>query len=626
MRNKILYPVYLLGLVGLVSFFSGSISAESNSFSLSAFVLKYVRLGSTENGASKLELSPRDRKEGSDLFLDFEEKEAADLNDKAGGYRILTSSYLPDAAKAHSGKRSAGFVGKRSGIKVSGKTKGILTSPDIKEEFYISFFLLPGNLDKEAILLSKDLYTRGKKFGWDLRIKDEIPILEFRNFFQKADKTHLSLKLAGNSRLSRSDWNHFIIHFKPVQREIVLYINGKETDRASVSSKEPIIRIGFHPEDSTPFKIGESFYGWLDDFLVSKGSPDPEVLSTQYDGQKYDPSSFTADAKFGTAISPVYKTKFSNSIPEAVLLKANVPKSSVLELYFRSSPKIFSKTEEYPAWRSIDLRKIEEEFKEDDPYRETEEESSPKGKSSSYRIPLDKVWGNKLSYFKYYQVKVKFKTDSGSKSSPELEALTFSYRETIPPVRPAGLKIVNFDDYDPEAQGPKVCLSWTQNPERNVQQKGGYVIHYGVGPNRMVGILKGTSKELAKGKMPVLTTKGKTKHPMSEYLDPILGDDSTCPKRNDMSGPKLCQCIDNRLISLNAEKPEENDDEDENPKPKKKKPKPRKDPYDKKLLFFQKGLTYYFKVAAYNSVFDPENGPDQLSPLSDSVEVYFLSE
>ncbi|WP_010513913.1 hypothetical protein [Leptospira licerasiae] len=64
MRNKILYPVYLLGLVGLVSSFSGSISAESNSFSLSAFVLKYVRLGSTENGAPKLELSPRDRKEG----------------------------------------------------------------------------------------------------------------------------------------------------------------------------------------------------------------------------------------------------------------------------------------------------------------------------------------------------------------------------------------------------------------------------------------------------------------------------------------------------------------------------------------------------------------------------------
>ncbi|TGL63261.1 hypothetical protein [Leptospira sarikeiensis] len=625
MRNKTLYTAILLCSVSLVSFFPTVLSAESNSFSLSAFILKYLRLGTTENGGPKLELNPRDRKEGSDLFLDFEEKEAADLNDKAGGYRVLSSSYLPDASKAHSGKKSAGFVGKRSGIKISGKTKGILTNSDIKEEFYISFFLLPGNLDKEAILLSKDLYTRGKKFGWDLRIKDEIPVLEFRNFFQKSDKTHLSLKLAGSSRLSRSDWNHFIIHFRPAQREIVLYINGKEVDRASISSKEPIVRIGFHPEDSTPFKIGESFYGWLDDFLVSKGSPDPETLSTQYDGQKYDPSSYTADAKFGTAVSPVYKTKFSSSSPEAVLLKANIPKSSVMELYFRFSPRIFSRTEEGPAWKSVDLRKIEEEFKEDDPYRETEEETSPKGKSSSYRIPLDRIWGNKSGYFKYYQVKVKFKTDSAAKTSPELEAITFIYKETIPPVRPAGLKIVTFDDHDPDAGGPRVCLSWTQNPEKNVQQKGGYVIHYGVGPNRMVGILKGTSKELEKGKIPVLSAKGKTKHPMSEYLDPILGDDSSCPKRNDMSGPKLCQCLDNRLISLNAEKPEEQE-EDENPRSKKKKHKPRKDPYDKKLLFFQKGLTYYFKIAAYNSFYDPESGLDQLSPLSDPVEVYFLSE
>ncbi|TGK07370.1 hypothetical protein EHO59_04505 [Leptospira semungkisensis] len=625
MRNKVLLPFSLFGLVCFAVLIGSAISAETNSFSLSSFVLKQIRLSMTENGTPKLDLSPRDRKEGADLFLDFEEKEASDLTDKAGGYRILSSSYLPDSSKAHSGKKSAGFVGKRSGIKISGKTKGILTSPDIKEEFYISFFLLPGTLDKEAVLLSKELYTRGRKFGWDLRIKDEIPILEFRNFFQKEDKTHVSLKLAGRSRISRSEWNHFIIHVRPAQREVVFYINGKEVDRSSVSNKEPIVRIGFHPEDSTPFKIGESFYGWLDDFLVSKGAPDPEALSTSYEGQKYDPSSFTAEAKFGTALSPVYRTKYTSSFPESVFIKANVPKSSVLELYFRFSPKIFARTDEGPAWRSVDLRKIEEEYKEDDPARETEEESAPSGKASSYRIPLDRIWAGKVTGFKYYQVKVKFKTDSVAKTSPELEALSFSYRETLPPVKPMGLKVVYFDDSYPEAGGsPRVCLSWTPNPEKNVQQKGGYVIHYGVGPNRMVGILKGTSKELEKGKQPVLTANGKIKQPMSEYLDPIMGEDSSCPKRNDMSGPKLCQCVDNRLISLNAEKPEE--DQEDSPKPKKGKRKPQKDPYDKKLLFLQKGLTFYFKIAAYNSAYDPFTGIDQLSPLSDPVEVYFLSE
>ncbi len=625
MRNGFFIQAGLIGCICFGIFFSPSLLAESNSFTLGSFVLKHLRLGTSENGNSKLELTPKDRKEGSDLFFDFEEKEASELADKSGGYKIISSSYLPDSGNIHSGKRSARFAGKRSGVKISGKTKGILTSHDIKEEFYLSFFLLPGTLDKEAVLLSKELYTRGRKFGWDLKIKDELPVLEFRNFFQKEDKTYASLKLVGKNRISRSEWNHLIVHFRPAQREVIFYINGKETDRTSVSNKEPIVRIGFHPEDSTPFKIGESFYGWLDDFLVSKGAPDPETISSAYEGQKYDPSSFTAETKFGTALSPVYKTRYSNAFPDSVSLQAKIPKSSVIELYLRFSPKIFSRNEEGPAWKSVDLRKIEEEYKEDDPSRETEEETVQPGKVSSYRIPLDKLWKGKVSSFKYYQAKIKFRSDAQAKSSPELNEISFSYRETLPPVKPMGLQITYFDDSDPEAAGsPRVCLSWTPNPEKNVKNKGGYVIHYGVGPNRMVGILKGTSKDLEKGKIPVLNTNGKEKHPMSEYLDPISGDDSSCPKRNDMGGPRLCQCVDNRLISLNAEKPEE--DLEETPKGKKGKRKPRKDPYDKKLLFLQKGLTFYFKIAAYNSYYEPETSGDQLSPLSDPVEVYFLSE
>ncbi|EPG65353.1 hypothetical protein [Leptospira wolffii] len=607
-------------------FFTHSLVAESNSFSLSAFILKQVRLSSAENGNSKLELLSKDRKEGSEFFLDFEEKDASDLTDKSGGYRIVSSSYLPDTSKVHSGKRAARFAGKRSGIKISGKTKGILTASDIREEFYLSFFLLPGTLDKEAVLISKELYTRGRKFGWDLHIKDEIPVLEFRNFFQREDKTFASLKLSGKNRVSRSEWNHFIIHFRPAQREVVFYVNGKETDRASVSRKEPIVRIGFHPEDTTPFKIGENFYGWLDDFFASKGAPDPETISNPYEGQTYDPSSFTAEAKFGTALSPVYKTRYSNSFPESITVKAKIPKSSVLEIYLRTSPKNFSRTEEGPAWRSVDLRKISEEYKEEDPARETEEESIPSAKSTTYRIPLDKIWNGKLPPFKYYQAKIKFKPDPQAQNGPEVDAFAFSYKETIPPVKPMGLKVAYFDDSDPDAgNSPRVCLSWTPNPEKNVKNKGGYVIHYGVGPNRMVGILKGTSKDLEKGKVPVLDANGKEKHPMSEYLDPILGEDSSCPKQSDMGGPKLCQCIDNRLISLNAEKPEV-DSEEVPSKGKKKKRKPYKDPYDKRLLFLQKGLTFYFKIAAFNSYYDPETGSDQLSPLSDPAEVYFLSE
>ncbi|EQA35068.1 hypothetical protein LEP1GSC047_1176 [Leptospira inadai serovar Lyme str. 10] len=601
------------------------LQSETNSFSLSSFLLKDLRLQKSESGNNFIELSPRDRKQGAELFFDFEEEEASDLQDKTGGYRVLSSSYLVDPTRAHTGKRSARFAGKRSGIKISGRTKGMLTSHELKEEFYISLFLLPGTLDKEAVLLTRSLYTRGKKFGWDLKIKDEIPILELSNFFQKEDKSFTSLKLVGRQRISRSKWNHLVVHFRPVQREVILYINGKEAERIGVPLKESITRIGFHPEDTTPFVIGENFYGWLDDFLVAKGSPDLDALSTPYEGQMYDNSSFTAETKFGTAISPIYKTRYTNSTPETLILKAKVPKSSVLEFYFRSSPQIFARSADSPSWKTIDLRKLEE-YKEEDLSREGMEEETAHPRFFTYRIPLDKIWNGKIPSFKYYQTKAKFKADADGKISPELEGIIFTYKETLPPVKPMGLKVAYSDDDYPEANGPRVCLSWIPNPEREVRGKsGGYVIHYGVGPNRMVGIIKGTHKDLAQGKAPVLSIKGREKHPVSEYLDPIIGDDSSCPKQTENGSQRLCQCIDNRLISLNAESPDENQEEAK-PTGKSKKKKASRDPYDKKLLFLQKGLTFYFKVGAYNSFYDPVTGFDQISPLSEAVEVYFLSE
>ncbi|PJZ71265.1 hypothetical protein CH373_01805 [Leptospira perolatii] len=621
MSNKRYLHSRFLLLLTIFIFTNTDISTESNRFALSSFQLKDLRVQKSASGETFLELAPRDWSLSANLFLDFEEDQPSELRDKSGSHQIQFASYLPEKAQANSGKRSARFAGKRSGIKISGKSKSILTSSDLNEEFFISMFLLPGTLDKEAVLISKSIHTRGKKFGWEFRIKDELPVLEFWNFFEPSDKSSTDIKIVSKRRLVRSKWNHLIVHIRPLQKEIVLYLNGTEMDRKSIPSKLQIVRVGFHPEDTTPFRIAENFYGWLDDFLVQKGAPDLQKLSSYYEGQEYDASSFTANTNYGTALSPVYKTKYSNSIPDYLILKAKVPGSSFLELYLRFSPKSFARNGEAVQWNAIDLRKMED-YKEVEHSDHKSPEETLNPRFYMYRIPLDKVWKDRSKPFKFYQALAKLKADPDGKRSPELEEISFGYRETIPPVKPMGLSIVDgtLEDEDPNSGGPKVCLSWTPNPERDVRQNGGYVIHYGVGPNRMVGSIKGSLKELPNGKMPVLLTEGREKHPMSNYLDPILGQDSTCPKMSDNSGRKLCQCVDNRIISLNSEVKLE---------PSSKKKNSRKyvtDPYDRRQLFLRKGLTFYFKVSAYNSSYDPEIASDQVSPLSEPVEVYFLSE
>ncbi|EMG22252.1 hypothetical protein LEP1GSC083_3548 [Leptospira interrogans serovar Pyrogenes str. L0374] len=47
---------------------------------------------------------------------------------------------------------------------------------------------------------------------------------------------------------------------------------------------------------------------------------------------------------------------------------------------------------------------------------------------------------------------------------------------------------------------------------------------------------------------------------------------------------------------------------------------------EKNQLFLKKGTTYFFRISAYNKFYHFQNGKDQVSTLSDPVEVYFLSE
>lgn len=47
---------------------------------------------------------------------------------------------------------------------------------------------------------------------------------------------------------------------------------------------------------------------------------------------------------------------------------------------------------------------------------------------------------------------------------------------------------------------------------------------------------------------------------------------------------------------------------------------------EKNQLFLKKGTTYFFRISAYNKFYHFQTGKDQISALSDPVEVYFLSE
>ncbi|WP_061224480.1 LamG-like jellyroll fold domain-containing protein [Leptospira weilii] len=546
---------------------------------------------SGKNGNNKiLKLQTKNRSVGSDLYLNFESGDPSNLKDLSGNYKVLMSSYLPDSENVFHSKRSARFSGKRTGIKIAHSNSGLLTSKDITKEFYIGFNFLPGTVEKDATLISKLYETSGNSYGWNLKIVDDRLKAGFYSFFETEEKRFLSLHLTSNTTLKKNQWNRVLLHFNPGDREIVLYLNGKESARGSIPNNQNLIRIGFHPDDTTSFRIASSYYGWMENFAVFQGKPSSEDSS--FSVQDFDPETHASESKFGTGISPVYKSAYSNSFLEEIQLKAIIPTSSAMELYFRVSPIPFTPNSEYPAWISIDLRKLEN-YKifslEPDLYRIPLKSSIKK----FLGISEDK---EDLLPFRYYQWRIKLKADPNGNQTPELKNISLTFRETNPPVRPLGLKVAENGVDD---SGPSVCLNWKSNPERDVINGGGYFIHYGIHPDRMVGIIRGT---FSSNEVP--NKKNRLKHPASDYLDPITG---LPPGKN--SGNiqeyynKLSTCVDNKIISLNSEIL-----------------------LEKNQLFLKKGTTYFFRISAYNKFYHFQTGKDQISALSDPVEVYFLSE
>ncbi|EQA82439.1 hypothetical protein [Leptospira alstonii] len=549
---------------------------------------------SGKNGDNKtLKLQTRNRSLGADLYLNFESGNPSDLKDSSGNYKVLMSSYLPDSENVFHSSRSARFSGKRTGIKIAHSNSGLLTSKDLTKEFYIGFSFLPGTVEKDATLISKRYETYGNSYGWDLKIANDRLKAGFYSFFETEEKRFLSLFLTSNTTLKKNQWNRVLLHFNPSEREIVLYLNGKESARGAIPANQNLTRIGFHPDDTTSFRIASSYYGWMENFSVFQGKPNPSSEDTSFPGQNFDPKTHTSESKFGTGFSPVYKSKYSSSFLDEVQLKAVLPTSSAMELYFRASPTPFTPGSETPTWIGVDLRKLEN-YKVDSLEPDT------------YRIPLKSslkkflgISENKedLLPFRYYQWRIKLKSDPSGNRTPELKNISLTFRETDPPVRPLGLKVTENSVDD---NGPSVCLNWKSNPERDVINGGGYFIHYGIHPDRMVGIVRGTFAE-SEG-MP--NKKNRPKHPASDYLDPITG---LPPGKNTSHIQeyynKLSTCIDNRIISLNSE-----------------------NLLEKNQLFLKKGTTYFFRISAYNKFYHFQTGKDQVSALSDPVEVYFLSE
>ncbi len=515
--------------------------------SLTKQKLKLVKVGSKSH---RLELE-HSKLESNELFLDFENKFANDLKDNTGNYKIFKSAYTVIEGESFQGKRYASFTNKDSQIQISTDNGRLLSKTIISNPFYFSFHIMPGELEQNSNIFHKTYITNGKKYGIDCSIVSNYLEVIFHNFFYFNSKLTYTYKLKSQNPLPSKKWTNIFISLEPITGLVRLYENGKETDRFfAFNSKEdrtPLL-VGFHPNDTNPLIIGKSFYGKLDNFMIGYGTfEDIQVLTIPYQEVKYlEEYKFPSHTK-GIGISKVLKTPYSFSIPHRLSYVANVPDGTSLEILYRFSELPFEETDSKPIWKHYDPKTFIEE---------------------------------KNTYFQFFQWKVIMKSNYSGNLTPSLSNLTLQYTESKPPSQPFGLKVSSYDH-----ENLKLCLTWNSNHERDVINGGGYLIHYGVSPERMVSTLE-----------------------VDSNLNKITGlnqNENLTEKYN-----SLTYCIDNSIIQLNSERRKE-----------------------KNLLFFRNGITYYFKITAYNNKY-PWNqildknylvGLDQKSIPSEAIHFTFRS-
>ncbi|WP_411822020.1 concanavalin A-like lectin/glucanase [Leptospira sp. 'Mane'] len=518
----------------------------------------------TKPGKKEIIRAKENTPKNKELFLDFEgeigspeSKEEVFSNYKSSkSVSVVSSSYIVDEKHSFFGKKSAYFSGKRNQIHVSVSGSTLFgTNP---ESFSITVPLLVSEQGASSVVLDRTVFIKGKKYGFSLEIEENKPVFYANNLFKTHTGSTLNAEVRSNISIPRKEWHVISIYFDVNEMKFSLYQNGYETASFEGNSSN-ITGISFPEFDSTDLVIAKSFFGNMDAVHIHKGEPMGNKDYSRFARVNYSDETKLANQNDSWVISPIYTTE--HSFTSLVQFEASFekPKDTQVNVYFRGSNRKFTENGTNIPWIRID---------------------------EGNKIP-----GN-LNQFRFHQWKVWLRSDPEGMDSPSFHAFRYKTKEIIPPNIPTGFRISEFSSSE-----KKICFGWNSNHEREVQNGGGYMIHFGIEPSRMIGTLfvRNTQTE---GLKPI---DGKTEENDYKNLK-FCADESTLLSNiyiPEADTPNLSKSLEDPKFAANRER---------------------------RGALFQSGISYYFKISAYNHYYDEWEGRDQKSGLSAPISVHFPKE
>jgi len=401
--------------------------AESNDFT---YKEKNVELISLSNAPLFYELKRKilPNEKEVDLYISFDEEK----NHAFKNYKVISKKYLKTENRGVY-KNGGHFTGDKDKIELAGNNYSFFQSGVNLGDFSVSFWIYPVTFSGEETILKigSQYYNKNSDTVEDesivAKIKSGKIVWEFNNLFKLGEDYKKNITLIPYTIVEPEKWSHIALSFDSSKGILREFINGEEVCSAIATDKGDIdgsvMNLRFHPTNRCVVRLGASFCGAVDEFLITKSKE--RISNSRYEesgGEIY--SNALEVEKTGAYISKIICDYVSEN-------------NSEILFFFRGSEKVF-----YP----------DEEYGEDIKWHNYKDIN---------KFNLQKI--------RYIQFKILLLPGENQEYSPKFRGIKLVYEKNLPPSTPIGLKVLS--------ENGTIKLKWFKNSEKDLK---GYKIYYGV--------------------------------------------------------------------------------------------------------------------------------------------------
>ncbi len=354
------------------------------------------------------------------------------------------------------GRSSAKFARPNSTLLIRPNHGSLFRQTQATGSFTIEFWLNPSTLSNGEIIFKRygPVVEKGKitKYsGIVCRIEDRRLKWSFHHIFHSlrwrnnhpVDFTQF-IEVKGIKRLQRNQWVHHALSYNATTGKLTYFRNGDEKVSQFVTDTgqpgDTILTPRFYPQVRSMLTIGERYYGYMDEFMISriaKTSRKNRIYAVGQDnGAKYfNIQKYTAFE--GSIVSDVRDLEHTGSFLKKVKLNLEQNNGSLIILEYRMSNYPFDVVNATIPWLSLD----------------TYHPSTRNHKATG----------------RYFQWRAILKAGHQGKYTPMFKDISFHFEIDRQPSPPKNLLA-----YSSEG---RVILKWLGNVEKDVNR---YRIYYGI--------------------------------------------------------------------------------------------------------------------------------------------------